>query len=94
MSDALDIALGLREPHEQALRDALAAVPEDDLWKIESLMYSGRESENVHQVHKQLYKDPHGVTVSVIAGKMPLDEYLENGLALAVRYRVNLEGDF
>lgn len=85
----------LRSPGRVALQAALLALSSVDLRKVKVLMYSGRERESVHTLEPTLYRDPTDrVSVSMIISKRPLDEYLEEGLALAKRDGVDLEGKF
>lgn len=82
-------------PGEKALRTALSELSWPVLRKVEVLMYSGRERQDVHVIERTLPRDDAPIiTVDVIAGKRPVDEYLEEGLALAKKGGVDLDGEF
>jgi hypothetical protein len=89
-------------PCEDALKSAVAALSERDLGKLRTLMYYGRDAldyseddtDDIHTVHHHLPRDKHEVKALMVVQKMPLDEYLEAGLARAKRKGVELDADF
>lgn len=85
---------GPRPPCEAALRSALTALSSQELRKVEVLMYSGRDRENVHDIQMSLLEDSHDVTVHVIMSKSPLVDYLEAGLMRAQSDNIDLDADF
>ena len=96
-TDYLDAEPLLRPtpPAEAALLAALSELSSEDLRKLEVLMYSGREHHDVHTMERTLgYDRSDAITVDVVSGKSPLDKYLEEGLALAKRDGVDLDGKF
>ncbi len=81
-------------PHDKALREALLALSMEDLRKLEVLMYSGRDGDDVFKTNRTLRRDDRIGMVGTIRSKSPLDRYLIAGLARARRDGVDLEGDF
>lgn len=81
-------------PAEAALDKALSELPYPILRKLEVLMYSGREGIGVVAMERTLLRNDADVTASMIAEKLPLDEYLTAGLRLAKVDGVDLEGSF
>lgn len=93
-----DIVATLFEPMppcKAALTEALRALSMEDLRKLEVLMYSGRDGDDVFKTNRTLRRDDHDVTVITIRSKCPrLDRYLIAGLARARKDGVDLEADF
>jgi len=80
----------------------VVSLSERDLKKLQALMYYGRDAidypdednADIHTVHRILPPDRHEIKATMVVEKMPLDEYLEVGLARAKREGVDLEADF
>lgn len=78
-------------PGEKALRDALVELPYPILRKIEAIMYAGSTDEDPLLHHRHLPIDDALITAHVIASKMPLDEYLREGLRIVREQDIDLE---
>lgn len=78
-------------PAEKALRDALIGLPYPILRKIEAIMYAGSTDEDPLLHHRHLPVDDAFITAHVIASKVPLDEYLRDGLELVREQGIDLE---
>lgn len=94
IDESLKSLLEPMPPCKAALHQALKALSMKDVRKVEVLMYSGRDGDDVFKTNRTLRRDDHAVTVSQIRSKSPLDKYLSDGLAQAKRDGVDLEGDF
>lgn len=79
-------------PAEDALQAALKKLDLPMLRKIEAVMYAGREDDDVLMTHRHLHKDDQPITAHVIASKLPLAEYLADGLRLVREQGVDLDG--
>lgn len=96
-ADALLKALveGPMPPAEAALREFLTSLPDDDVMKLQTLMYVGRPGggDSFSAMHRHLL----GVTpdkedaVRTMVSKTPLSRYLIDGLEKALETGVDLE---
>lgn len=89
----VDRIIDLSAGPEAELEAFLEALDPVALRKVEVLTYAGRDEGGVLELERELPRDSHAHTVDVIAGKVAqLAGYLREGLAVAAREGVDLDG--
>lgn len=92
-----------RSPAEQALLNRLNQTTHEEAEKLEDLMYLGRDSscgekiENLSDFQRHRHSGPHGdhqAAIMQIFEKLPLAEYLKDGLEKARSIGLDLESSF
>lgn len=75
-------------PEEEKLRDLLDKLPDEDIYKLISIMYVGRgdfefEADHIGEIYEQMKStfDSPSIAASQMMSKGPLAEYLADGLA-------------
>lgn len=91
MNAETEAYLNRPRPADDALRFALNELDLGTLRKIEAVMYAGREHEDVLITYRHLPKDDRLVTAHMIASKLPLAEYLTDGLQLVWEQGIDLD---
>lgn len=81
-------------PAEQALKKALIDLDHASLLKVEAVMYAGRDGEDVMLTYHHLPRDNHTVTAHMVGSKLPLPEYLRDGLRLVKQQGVDLDTEW
>ena len=81
------------DAESERLEKALLAMPEHVLRKIQAVMYMGRDGDDYDGLLRHLADTPHDHRAESMAGKLPLDEYLEKGLQLANDRGLNLDAE-
>jgi len=76
---------------DQRLHKAVRSLPDEVLRKIQAVMYMGRDGDEYEDVLQNLKDHKHAVRAEMVAGKVPLDEYLEAGLRLVDERGIDLQ---
>ena len=82
---------------ETTLERILTGFPATDIYRVETVMYAGRDLGDQAKVgryfelHETLDRDSPEITISMITEKMPLARYLRRGLDLAQKLGIKLE---
>jgi hypothetical protein len=79
-------------PTEQRLRQYLEGLDEQNVLKLEAVMYGGREKDADFRGLKEHLSATKEDAIETRLGKMPLGEYLIEGLVLAQQKWIDLEG--
>jgi len=87
----------LLSPEPDAVEEYLKTLPAEDVFKLQTLMYLGRDGDdNIHEFHRAIVgtdlKPAHAI--DTITSKLPLAEYLTDGLERAREMGVDLEASF
>lgn len=77
--------------HTRRLRDGLLALPEDVLRKVQAVMYVGRDDDDYDVLLRILRRETHKVRALTVAAKLPLVEYLVDGIRLIDEQGIDLE---
>ena len=97
---ALPVALGANiaaRPAKQALKEYVQSLSDDDVMKLQTLMYAGRDDDrDIPGLHEYLADNTRGRgdAIMTMTDKWPLPEYLLGGLAIADGAGVDIEGRF
>jgi hypothetical protein len=87
---------GLPPPEERKLRDLLASLPEDELYKLTLLMYLGRgdfgtdDLAGHYETLKKRFAKPDWA-ISQMIEKAPLADYLTDGLAELTKNGIDVD---
>jgi hypothetical protein len=90
-SVSIEDLIGPPKGAEKMLIDALEALSDDDLRKVEVIMYAGRDGGGVMNTHRSLLRDDRFAMIDIISEKLPLDDYLTRGLGEVDREHVDLD---
>jgi Protein of unknown function (DUF3775) len=84
-------------PAKAELKKYLMSLPDEIVFKLQTLMYFGRgDDPDLHGFHKSLKEQTptKGDAIRAMMEKAPLGEYLANGLRLASAHGIDVEGTF
>ncbi len=79
------------EDEDQRLYNAVRSLPEDVLQKLQAVMHMGCDEDDHERLLQHLRGDGHAVRAQMVTGKVPLDEYLENGLRFVDERGIDLQ---
>lgn len=93
---AEEVAQEMQNPFSPsaALNGFLLTMSQEELHRLKSLMISGRDDERAVDLYAEFSMDEPANEAGYIAGKLPLCEYLEQGIARAKADGLNLERPF
>ena len=80
-------------PSERALREYLDSLDEPTVLKLEAVMYGGRDKNPNFRELKDEISDGKEEAITMMCEKMPLGNYLMEGLVLAQKNFIDLEAE-